>query len=77
MGNGGKKMDLLLKIEGRGEAVRDFITFIKTDERYAIYTSARYSLSQEKDVVEFLFEEGARGGIDGGSADFSNWERDC
>ncbi|MXQ53276.1 hypothetical protein [Shimazuella alba] len=48
-------MDLLLKIEGKGEAIRDFITFMKSDERYAIYASARYSLSQEKDVVEFTF----------------------
>ncbi|MCH5584914.1 hypothetical protein MK805_08000 [Shimazuella sp. AN120528] len=67
-------MDLLLKIEGKGEAVRDFITFMKTDDRYAIYTSARYTLSQEKDVVEFVFEKGGRSG---GNADFSNWERDC
>ncbi len=35
-------MDLLLKIEGQEEAVRNSITFMKTNERYATYASARY-----------------------------------
>jgi hypothetical protein len=68
-------MNLMLKIEGKEEAVRDFITFMKTDERYAIYASARYLLSPNKDIVKFVFEKQAGGMRSGESTDHAAQKR--
>lgn len=49
-------MDLRLTIEGEGNDVRDFIRFIRTDDRYACCCSAaKYVFSPEKDQVELVF----------------------
>jgi hypothetical protein len=57
-------MDLRLKVEGECNDVRDFIHFIRTDDRYARYTAAKYVFSPKKDQVELVFvrreDNGAR-----------------
>jgi hypothetical protein len=45
---------------------------MKTDERYAIYASAKYLLSPNKDIVEFVFEKQAGGMRSGGSTDHAD-----
>ncbi|MCH5585334.1 hypothetical protein MK805_10165 [Shimazuella sp. AN120528] len=48
-------MSLKLQIEGDSKVVRDFIHYIRMDERYTFYESAKYVFSPEKDQVEFIF----------------------
>jgi hypothetical protein len=71
-----KQMDLKLRIEGKGEAVREFISFLKTDNRYCIYACARYVFSPDKSVVEFDFEQLAGGVPSGGDANNAARPRD-
>jgi hypothetical protein len=69
-------MDLKLKIEGKSEAVRDFIAFLKTDNRYCIYACARYAFSPDSNVVEFDFEQLAGGVPSGGDTNYTVRQRD-
>lgn len=48
-------MDLRLTMEGEGNDVRDFIHFIRTNDRYACCAAAKYVFSPEKDQVELVF----------------------
>lgn len=65
-------MDLRLAIEGKGNDVRDFIHFIRTDDRYACCAAAKYVFSPEKDQVELVF---VRREDNGARSNERNWER--
>jgi hypothetical protein len=65
-------MELRLKIEGDSKVVRDFIQYIRMDDRYAIYASAKYVFSPKKDQVEFVYS-GSEG--DESSANETDRER--
>jgi hypothetical protein len=55
-------MNLTLKIEGDSKVVRDFIQYIRMDERYVFYSCAKYLFSPEGDQVEFVFARREAGG---------------
>jgi hypothetical protein len=65
-------MNLTLRIEGDSKVVRDFIHYIRMDERYVFYFRAKYLFSPEKDQVEFVF---ARRKADGADSDEAGRER--
>jgi hypothetical protein len=56
-------MNLTLKIEGDSKVVRDFIRYIRMDEKYVFYSRAKYLFSPEGDQVEFIFAGREAGGV--------------
>jgi hypothetical protein len=48
-------MDLKLRIEGKSEAVRDFLTFLQTYHKYSSHSKANYFFSPQENRAEIEF----------------------
>ncbi|MXQ52238.1 hypothetical protein [Shimazuella alba] len=58
-------MNLTITIEEEKDVVREFITFIRTDDRYTFYSHAKYYFSPVKDLIKLSFTRGGMSGIYG------------
>ncbi|MCH5583532.1 hypothetical protein MK805_00915 [Shimazuella sp. AN120528] len=49
-------MNLVVQISGDRKSVGEFLSFLKTDEKYFFYTSANYLFSPSRNAVELTYQ---------------------